>query len=346
MNKSVKFLVILISAVFLVVAVSQIGINKSEAAQDKVYKLRMQVLFGPNMMWQYEPFIKYCKEASNGRLIIEPYAGGQLVPTDQMMQACSMGTLDIAGGAGGYWSEVIPVAGCEATLPFALRTITDVNTFYYQRGFLELCREGYAKHNVYYLGPQMVDFAYIMAKNPVRTLEDLKKLKFRAVPNIGKMLGKVGVSAQYVAAEEVYMAISTGVLDGVIYGGAVAAESMSFQEVAPYYMVPSINPANQNLIMSMSRWKSLPKDLQTILELATQAENLYLQTVNWNLEYEVRKKMMEKNGLKVVEMDDALVKSLTKVAMEFWDEVAKKGPLANKAVDMMKSYLRDVRYID
>ena len=111
-------------------------------------------------------------------------------------------------------------------------------------------------------------------------------------------------------------------------------------------MVPSINPANQNLIMSMKRWKSLPKDLQTILELATQAENMYLQTVNWNLEYEVRKKMMEKNGLKVIELDDALIKTLTTVAMEFWDEVAKKGPLANKAIIMMKAYLRDVGYID
>ena len=322
-----------------------IGSFSALATDQKVYKLRMQVLFGPDMMWQYEPFIKFCNDASNGRLIIQPFSGGQLVPTDQMMQACSTGTLDIAGGAGGYWSEVIPIASAEGALPFALRTITDVNTFYYQRGFLELCRKAYAEHGVYYLGPQMVDFAYIMAKKPIKTIEDIKKLKFRAVPNIGKVLGKIGVSAQYFPAEEVYLMISTGTLDGVIYGGAVAAESMSFQEVAPYYMTPSINPANQNLIMSLAKWKSLPKDLQTILEMATQVENLYLQTVNWNLEFETRTKMMEKNGLQVVKMDDELVNAMTDKAKEFWAEVATKDKYSKEAIDLMMAYMKDVGYI-
>lgn len=331
------------SVVFLLVLILM---STSAMAGKKVYRLRMQVLFGPDMMWQYEPFVKFCKEASDGRLIIQPFSGGQLVPDDQMMQACATGTIDIAGGAGGYWSEVIPLASTEAVLPFALRTITDVNTFYYQRGYLELCREAYAKHNVYYLGPQMVDFAYIMANKPVRSLEDLKKLKFRAVPNIGKLLGKVGVSAQYFPASQVYLGISTGTLDGVIYGGAVAAESMSFQEVAPYFMTPSINPANQNLIMSLDKWNSLPKDLQAILELATRAQNAYLATVNWNLEFETRKKMMEKNGMQIIEMDDDLIQALTAQAKDFWDEVGEKGPYAKKAIDMMKSYMRDVGYIN
>lgn len=319
--------------------------SPSLAAKKKVYKLRMQILFGPDMMWQYQPFIDYCRDASDGRLIIQPFSGGQLVPDDQMMQACATGTLDIAGGAGGYWSNVIPLAATEGVLPFALRTITDVNTFYYQRGYLELCREAYAKHGVYYLGPQMVDFAYLMAKTPVKTVDDLKKLKLRAVPNIGKVLGKLGVSAQYFPAGEVYLMISSGQLDGVIYGGSVAAESMSFQEVAPYYMTPSFNPANQNLIMSLKKFNALPKDLQTILEMATQVENLFLQTVNWNLEFAKRRSMMEKNGLKVVEMDKALVDAMAEKAREFYNDVAKQGPYAKKAVDMMEAYMKEVGYV-
>ena len=319
--------------------------SPSIAGKQKVYKLRMQILFGPDMMWQYQPFIDYCKDASNGRLIIQPFSGGQLVPDDQMMQACATGTLDIAGGAGGYWSNVIPLAATEGVLPFALRTITDVNTFYYQRGYLDLCREAYAKHGVYYLGPQMVDFAYLMAKQPVRTVDDLKKLKLRAVPNIGKVLGKLGVSAQYFPAGEVYLMISSGQLDGVIYGGSVAAESMSFQEVAPYYMTPSFNPANQNLIMSLKKFNSLPKDLQTILEMATQVENMFLQTVNWNLEFAKRQSMMEKNGLKVVEMDKALVDAMAEKAREFYKDVAGQGPYAKKAVEMMEAYMKEVGYL-
>ena len=345
MRKNVKMFLVLALTVFMGIGILALNAAKSEAKSEKVYKLRMQVLFGPAMMWQYQPFIDYCREASNGRLIIEPYAGGQLVPIDQMLDACAEGTLDIGGGAGGYWSNIIPVADIEGGLPYALRTCTDVNTFFYQRGFLDLCREAYAKHGVYYLGPQMVDFAYIMAKKPVRSLADLRKLKFRAVPNIGKMLGKAGVSAVYLSSTEVYMAISTGTLDGVIYGGAVAAESMSYQEVAPYYMTPPISPAIQDLIIGMKRWNSLPKDLQTILELATQAENMYLQIVNWDLEFKTRQKMMKKNNLQVVNMDDELVNTLTQHATELWDDVGKRGPLAQKGIKMLKDYLREVAYI-
>ncbi|MCG8636483.1 MAG: TRAP transporter substrate-binding protein DctP [Desulfobacterales bacterium] len=315
------------------------------AGKDKVYKLRMQVLFGPDMMWQYQPFIDFCKKASNGRLIIQPFSGGQLVPDDQMMAACGMGTIDIAGGAGGYWSNSIPLAATEGVLPFALRTINDVNTFYYQRGYLELCRKAYAEHGVYYLGPQMVDFAYLMANTPVKTIDDLKKLKLRAVPNIGKVLGKLGVSAQYFPAGEVYLMISSGQLDGVIYGGSVAAESMSFQEVAPYYMTPSFNPANQNLIMSLKKFNSLPEDLQAILEMATQVENMFLQTVNWNLEFAKRRSMMEKNGLKVVEMDKELIDAMAEKAREFYKDVASQGPYAKEAVQMLEEYMKEVGYL-
>lgn len=347
MKKHLRKIVVMLLAVFVVFGFTSLDIDKAQAAQSqKVYKLRMQVLFGPSQMWQYQPFIDYCRDASGGRLIIEPYAGGQLVPTDQMLDACAEGTIDIAGGAGGYWSNKIPLADIEAGMPFSLRTLTDVNTFFYQKGFLELCRKAYAEHGVYYLGPQMVDFSYIQAKKPVKTLDDLRKLKFRAVPNTGKLLGKGGVSAVYIPAEEVYMAISTGTLDGVIYGGAMSNSTMSYQEVAPYYMTPPLNIANQNLIIGMKQWKSLPKDLQNIMDLATQYENLYIQTLNWDLEFESREKMIKENGLKIIKMDDATVDTLTGYAKEMWQQQAKKDAYCKQGIDMLLDYLKEVGYLE
>jgi TRAP-type mannitol/chloroaromatic compound transport system substrate-binding protein len=319
--------------------------SQAAAADQKVYKFRTQILFGAAQLNQYQPFVDYVDKASGGRIKIELYAGGQLVPTDQMLSACAAGTIDIAGGAGGYWANRIPLANVEAGMPFSLRTLTDVNTFFYQKGFLELCRKAYAPHGIYYLGPQMVDFAFIQAKKPVKTLEDLKKLKFRAVPNTSKLLGKSGINAVYIPAEEVYMAISTGALDGVIYGGAMSNSTMSYQEVAPYYMTPPINTANQNLIMGMKQWNSLPKDLQAVLDLATQYENLYIQTLNWDLEFQMRTKMMKENNLKIVQMDDSLINTLTESAKGFWAEIGKLDAFSKQGIDMLMDYLREVGYI-
>ncbi len=311
----------------------------------KVYNLRMQVLQGPDMLWLYKPFVDYAKKASNGRLNIQLFAADQLVPTDQMMQACATGTIDIANGSPGYWADAIPAAGAEGVLPFGLRNINDVNTVFYQRGLLELFREAYAKHDVYYLGPQMTDFAFLMAKKPVRTLDDMKKMKFRAVQDMSRLLGNVGVSAQYVPAAEVYLQISTGILDGVLYGGAVAADGFSYQKVAPYFMVPALKPAMDNMIMSMKTFKSLPPDLQEIMELAARAHNLYVQTANWALEFETRERMKKNDGLQIVEMSPELVASLTEAAMKQWEEVAATDPLAKKAVDIIKTYCKEAGYL-
>jgi TRAP-type mannitol/chloroaromatic compound transport system substrate-binding protein len=93
---------------------------------------------------------------------------------------------------------------------------------------------------------------------PVRYLLGLKKLKFPALPNTSKLLGKSGVSAVYIPAEEGYMVVSTGTLDNVIYGGAMPNLTMFYQEVPPYYTVSPINTAIQNLIRGMRQWNFLP----------------------------------------------------------------------------------------
>ena len=81
MTKKTRFFPTILAFAF---AFGLIFAGLSTAADKKVYKLRMQILFGPDMMWQYQPFIDYCKDASDGRLIIQPFSGSQLVPDDQM----------------------------------------------------------------------------------------------------------------------------------------------------------------------------------------------------------------------------------------------------------------------
>ena len=313
-------------------------------AAEKVYNLRMQVLQGPDMLWLYQPFVDHMKKASNGRLNIQLFAADRLVPTDQMMQACATGTLDLANGSPGYWADVIPACAAEGVLPFALRTITDVNTVFYQRGLLELFREAYAKHDVFYLGPQMTDFAFLMANKPVRTMADMKKMKFRAVQDMSRLLGSVGVAAQYVPAAEVYLQISTGILDGVLYGGAVAGDGFSYQKVAKYLMTPALKPAMDNMIMSMKTYKSLPPDLQALIDIGGRVHNLYVQTANWGLEFTTRERWKKNDGVEIVEMSPELVSELTKAAIKQWDEIAASDPQAKKAVDTIKAYCKEAGY--
>lgn len=333
-KKSILFIALICCMFFSVFS----GIVTADDSK-KVFKLRFQSLYGANMMYQFDPLIKFCKEASNGRLIIEPYTSGQLVPNDQMLEAVAVGVLDMANGTGGYWANVMPVADIEGGLPFTFDTWADVNTFFYKRGFLELLREEYAKHGAFYIGPRTADLVYMQAKKPVATLSDIKKLKFRATSNMAKVLGGAGVSATYMAATEVYMGLSTGTLDGVVYGGAYPNYSLSFQEVAKYYMTPSVFCSVENMIINKKKWESMPISLQRILEMAVVYGSNQIKTIDWNFEYEYRKKMVDEHGVTIVKMEDDLVNALVDSSKKLWDEIAKKDEASAKGIAMLKEYL-------
>ncbi len=315
------------------------------AGAGNVYNLRMQVLQGPDMLWLYQPFVEHLRKASNGRLNVQLFSADELVPSNRMLQACADGTLDLANGSPGYWADIIPACAAEGVLPFALRTVNDVNTVFYQRGLLELFREAYEAHDVYYLGPQMTDFAFLMANKPVRTLADLKGMRIRAVQDMSRLLGSLGVDAHYVPAAEVYQQIATGLLDGVLYGGAVAGDGFSYQKVARYLMTPALKPAMDNMIMSLKTYRSLPPDLQEIVNMGGQVHNLYVQTVNWGLEFETRERWKKEDGVEIVALSPELVSELIRAAMKQWDEIAASDPLARKVVDTIRTYCREAGYL-
>ena len=77
-------------------------------------------------------------------------------------------------------------------------------------------------------------------EQPVRTLDDLKKRKLRVWSNDQvETFTKLGVSAQIVGQNDLYVALQTGVVDCAVYP-ALFAHTISLQEVTKYasYLYP------------------------------------------------------------------------------------------------------------
>lgn len=87
-------------------------------------------------------FAEQVKEMSDGRLNIQVYAGGELVPALQSFDAVSQGTIEVGHGASYYWSGKVPAAQFFSAVPFGM-TAKGVETWIYFGGGLEIWRELY-----------------------------------------------------------------------------------------------------------------------------------------------------------------------------------------------------------
>ncbi|GAJ07686.1 unnamed protein product, partial [marine sediment metagenome] len=181
------------------------------------------------------------------------------------------GTLEMGVGFGAYWPGMIDVGIIESGLATAWANYGQALYFWYGKGFGDLVREAYAEHNVHYICPEFGSDYELLTKGPVSSLDDMKGLKIRATASTAAILEKFDIATVYLPPEELYVSLATGVIDGVIYGGAFDYENLKLQEVASYYTkILLLNPGYvDNHFVNMDAWNALPEDLQRIVEIAT-----------------------------------------------------------------------------
>jgi len=127
-------------------------------------------------------------------------------------------------------------------------------------------KEGIGKWNVEvpgFLGFSIVD-ASLFCREPVRSLDDLRKKKLRVGSREQvETFKRLGVAAQIVPQNELYSALQTGVVDCALYA-ARFANTISLQEVAKH-VTPTgfpFPPAPYALMAHKGKWAALAPDLK------------------------------------------------------------------------------------
>ena len=246
-------------------------------------RLRMQRYYGTENDAEMKRFADFVKTASGGTLRITNFRGGELVPNDQMADAVSKGTIDMAMGYGGYWPGQVDIATIESGLPGMWTNRDEADYLFKGKGLDKLVEEGYAAKGIKHLGQNYGGPYDLLTKEPVNSLEDLKKMKIRATPAVAKTFKELGIPTVHLPAQELYVALSTGAIDGCIYGGPLEYKVLKLVEVAKHYTTLNmITPGwTDNFLISQKKWDKLSDEHKAILELAiTQlAEDMY-QWVN------------------------------------------------------------------
>ncbi|WP_187830411.1 TRAP transporter substrate-binding protein DctP [Siccirubricoccus phaeus] len=215
-------------------------------------------------------FIQRVNQMSGGRIQITPFPPGALVPTFDMLDAVGRRVVDIGYGSQLYWRGRFPFTQWSWGVPFAFRSVEQYDYLWFEGGMTDLVREAFTTVGVQFLGPVYSDdWGSTISRRPIRRLEDFRGMKVRTGGIAGEIWKNFGASIVTIPGEEMYTAMSTGVIDAANWGSPYGMMAAKLHEVGKFYTGPSLIHADaEDMFMNKAAFDALPKDLQDVMTLA------------------------------------------------------------------------------
>ncbi len=213
-------------------------------------------------------------QLSGGRLSVEVFAAGELVPAFGVFDAVSQGAAEMGHTASFFWQGKVPGAVFFTTVPFGLTPPEHV-AWVERGGGQELWDELYAPFGV---KPYMAgNTGFQMGgwfKKPVTSLNDLAGLSIRSAGLGAEVFRRLKMNAVAIPPGEIFGALESGVVDAVEFLGPFSDIALGFDRIAPNYLWPSFNKPNGTgeALVSAKALGALPPDLRAVVATACAAE--------------------------------------------------------------------------
>jgi TRAP-type mannitol/chloroaromatic compound transport system substrate-binding protein len=286
-----------------------------------------------------ELFARYVAEATDGRFQVQPFASGEIVGTFQAIDAVGNATVEMAHTASYYYVGKDPTFAFGTAAPFGLNS-RQLNAWMYHGDGLKLMNEFYDRFGVYAIpggntGTQMGGWF----RKEVKTLEDLKGLKFRIAGLAGQVVAKLGVVPQQVAGGDIYPALERGTIDAAEWVGPYDDEKLGFVKVAPFYYYPGWweGGAMLHFWFNKAKWEELPKPYKAIAEAAAAYANVDMQA-----KYDARNpaalRRLVGAGAQLRPFSQEIMEASFKAANELYDEISTQNAPFKKVYDAYRAF--------
>ncbi|MCB1476433.1 MAG: TRAP transporter substrate-binding protein, partial [Rhodobiaceae bacterium] len=196
---------------------------------------------------------------TEGRITVKLYAAGELVPPFESFDAVSQGTADMYHGADYYWQGKHKGFNFFTAVPLGL-TANELDGWVNHGGGQALWDELAGGFNVKPLmaGNTGVQMGGWFAKE-IKSLEDLKGLKFRMPGLGGEVLRQLGASVVALPGGEIFPALQSGAIDGTEWVGPWNDMAFGFYKVVKYYYWPGFHEPGSGLACGVNKgvWEKL-----------------------------------------------------------------------------------------
>lgn len=318
----------------------------SRAAGKESFNFKMTNAYPPGAPFYVQgpgspmDFCEKVSVMSGGRLNIKHFAAGELIPALEGFNAVAGGMVEMNAANAYFWAGNIPAAQYFTTVPFGMNT-QGMSAWLYHGGGLELWNEIYAEHGLVAMpmgntGVQMTGWF----RKPVESVDDLKGLKMRIPGLAGKVYSELGVTVRLLPGGEIFPALERGVIDAAEFVGPYQDRRLGLHKAAKYYYTTGWHePTNvTELLINKKAWESLPKDLQMIVQKASQAS--VLESLSWSesVNAEALTDLVENEGVIAQPLPEQVVSRLKEATFDTLESMAAADPTTRKVHDAFMAF--------
>lgn len=267
------------------------------------------------------------REATDGKFDIQVFAAGEVVPGLQAFDAASQDTVEMCHTASYYYTGKDPAFAFGACLPFGLNT-REQNAWFYHGDGGKLLADFYADYNVVALaggntGAQMGGWF----RDELKSLGEMKGLKFRISGLGGEILSRIGAVPQQVGGGDIYPALERGTIDAAEFNAPHDDEKLGLYKIAPYYYYPGWwdGTSMQHFFINTKHWQALPKHYQAALKSAAALSNIDAIARYDALNPPALRRLI-KAGAQLRAMPQDIVQASYDAAMGLYEELSDKNP--------------------
>ncbi len=287
------------------------------------------------------------KNMSGGQFEIRVHAPGELVPGLQVMDAVQQGTVQAGHSAGYYYIGKNPALAFDTCVPFGLNS-RQQSAWLLTGGGMELMGKLYGDFGIknFLCGCTGVQMGGWFNKE-ISTVADLQGLRMR-IPGLGgKVMNRLGASAQVIAGGEIYTSLERGAIDAAEWVGPYDDEQLGFHKVAKYYYYPGWwEPGSTlSLLVNQKAWNDLPAEYQAMLQAASIQAHTQMQALYDSRNAAAIARMLAgedgQGGIDMRPYSEEIMTAAAKATNELLEEQASSDATYRQIYDQWKKFRED-----
>lgn len=281
--------------------------------------------------------IERIETMSNGRIQIEHFGAGELIPALEGFDAVRQGTVEMNYSTSYFWTGRSFAFQYFTTVPFGMNFQGHM-AWLYHGGGLELWHEAYEPYNMIAFPAHNTGVQWGgWFRKPIETVDDFQGLKIRIPGLPGAIYEELGAEASVLPGGEIFAALERGVIDAAEYVGPYQDLKMGFHQAADYYYTSGWHePSTTNeLMINREAWNQLPNELKQIVKVACQScviENYMFSEAHNG---EALRELVEEHDVDVRRFPDKVVRALYEATMDTLEREANNDEMVAK---VHKSY--------
>jgi TRAP-type mannitol/chloroaromatic compound transport system substrate-binding protein len=182
-------------------------------------------------------------------------------------------------------------------------------------------------------------------KRPVKSVADIKGLKYRTVGLAADLMQKLGMAVAQLPGGEIVPAMERGVIDGFEFNNPTSDRRFGAQDVAKNYMMGSHHQATEyfEIMFNRTKFNALPDELKAVLQYGAEAVSSANEWKAYDYYSKDLVELREKDKVQVLRTP----KDVFDAQIKAWDEliaVLGQDPFMKKVMESQKAWVKRVVY--